>query len=275
MQCNCPEVKTNFWCVQIQNTGIFKHTLAIKHLHLLIVSDLITRKLHSHVHFSLFWITSLDGRNRTRVIAESLARVVAAIRITSVRWQSYITIKTQNSVLIDPAFRCTAIRIARLAFVGVVFVPRGSAEWPARVDRVRWTLAIDDWRFGPSNQGPLNGGGFQTGAFPDLDLCFRFCPFLSFLGLSRFFRDCSGMVRGFSRFVPFLFLGLLRAPARNSPERVRDTIWTFPEKVGNPPVWKHPGLASLKIVSDLITKKLHSHLHFSLFWITSFFFFLR
>ena len=42
------------------------------------------------------------------------------------------------------------------------------------------------------------------------------------------------MVRGFSRFVPFLFLGLLRAPTRNSPERVRDTIWTFPKKVGNP-----------------------------------------
>ena len=50
----------------------------------------------------------------------------------------------------------------------------------------------------------------------------------------------SGMVRGFSRFVPFLFLGLLRAPTRNSPERVRDTIWAFPEKSGKP-----PGLASL------------------------------
>ena len=39
---------------------------------------------------------------------------------------------------------CTAIRIARLAFVGVVFVPRGPAEWPTRVDCVRWTLAIGD-----------------------------------------------------------------------------------------------------------------------------------
>ena len=53
------------------------------------------------------------------------------------------------------------------------------------------------------------------------------------------------MVRGFSRFVLFLFLGLLRAPTRNSPERVRDTIWTFPKKVGNTRVWKPPGLASL------------------------------
>ena len=42
------------------------------------------------------------------------------------------------------------------------------------------------------------------------------------------------MVRGFSRFVPFLFLSLLRVPTRNSPERVRDTIWTFPEKSGKP-----------------------------------------
>ena len=45
---------------------------------------------------------ALDGRNRARVIAESLARVIAG-----------------------------------LAFVGVVFVPRGPAERPARVDRVR------------------------------------------------------------------------------------------------------------------------------------------
>ena len=50
------------------------------------------------------------------------------------------------------------------------------------------------------------------------------------------------MVRGFSRFVLFLFLGLLRAPTRNSPERVRDTIWTFPEKSG-----KHRGLETPRL----------------------------
>ena len=61
------------------------------------------------------------------------------------------------------------------------------------------------------------------------------------------------MVRGFSRFVLFLFLGLLRAPTRNSPERVRDTIWTFPEKSGNTRVWKPPGLASLKLGSGAIS----------------------
>ena len=48
------------------------------------------------------------------------------------------------------------------------------------------------------------------------------------------------MFWGFSRFVLFLFLGLLTAPTRNSPERVRDTIRTFPEKDGNPPGLKTP-----------------------------------
>ena len=82
---------------------------------------------------------------------------------------------------------------------------------------------------------------FQTGGVSRSGLVL---PFLSFFGLfwpfgtfPGIFPICSGMVRGFSRFVLFLFLGLLRAPTRNSPERVRDTIWTCPEKSG-----KHPGL---------------------------------
>ena len=92
-------------------------------------------------------------------------------------------------------------------------------------------------------QGPLNGGGFQTGGFPDLDLSFLFvlfCPFWDFPNFSGIFLICSGMVRGFSRFLLFLFLSLLRAPTRNSPERVRDTIWTFPEKSGKPPSLETP-----------------------------------
>ena len=90
------------------------------------------------------------------------------------------------------------------------------------------------------DQGPLNGGVSNVG----VSRSELFCPFLSFFGtfwdfpyFSNIFPICSGMVRGFSRFVLFLFLGLLRAPTRNSPERVRDTIWTFPDKSG-----KHPGL---------------------------------
>ena len=94
--------------------------------------------------------------------------------------------------------------------------------------------------------------GRQTRGFADLDLSFLFlsffvlfCPFWDFPNFSGIFPICSGMVRGFSRFVLFLYLGLLRAPTRNSPDRVRDTIWTFPEKAGNTRVWRPTGLASL------------------------------
>ena len=88
-------------------------------------------------------------------------------------------------------------------------------------------------------QGPLNGGGFKRGGFPDLDLSFLFCSFWDFPDFSGIFPICSGLVRGFSRFVLFLFLGLLRAPTRNSSERVRDTIWLKKwetPRFGNTPV---------------------------------------
>ena len=101
------------------------------------------------------------------------------------------------------------------------------------------------WLIYFKNQGPLNGG-VSNGGLPDLDLSFLSCPFWDFPDFCGIFPICSGMVRRFPRFVLFLSLGLLRAPTRNNPERVRDTIWTFREKVGNPPVWKPPGLASLK-----------------------------
>ena len=80
---------------------------------------------------------SLDGRNRAIVTAESLARVFAVIRITSVRWRSYLPHKNTEFGPCRPCVRCTAIRIAQLVFVGVVFIPRGTAEWLARVDCVR------------------------------------------------------------------------------------------------------------------------------------------
>ena len=79
-------------------------------------------------------------------------------------------------------------------------------------------------------------GIFRIWTCPSLFLVL-FCPFSDFPDFSGIFLICAGMVRGFSRFVLFLFLSLLRAPTRNSLERVRDTIWTFPEKSG-----KHPGL---------------------------------
>ena len=94
-------------------------------------------------------LKTLDGRNRAIVIAASLARVIPAIRIASVRWRSYLPENTEISPD-SPCVRCAAIWIARFAFIRLTFVPHGIAEWLARVDRVRWTLAIDDWRFCPS-----------------------------------------------------------------------------------------------------------------------------
>ena len=86
-----------------------------------------------------------------------------------------------------------------------------------------------------AKRGCFKRGGFLIWTCPSFFV--PFCPFWDFPDFSGIFPICSGMVRGFSRFVPFLFRGLSRAPTRNSPGRVRDTIWTFPEKSG-----KHPGL---------------------------------
>ena len=97
-----------------------------------------------------------------------------------------------------------------------------------------------------AKRGCFKRGGFPIWTCPSFFVLF--CPFGTFPGI---FPICSGTLRGFSRLVLFLFLGLLRAPTRNSPERVRDTIWTFPEKSG-----KHPGLEtprfsfSQRIASD-------------------------
>ena len=96
-----------------------------------------------------------------------------------------------------------------------------------------------------SPQGPLNGG-LSNGGFSQSGLVLpNKSFFVVFGGLSRFFfwnfsPICSGIVRGFSRLVLFLF----RAPTRNSPERVRDTIRTFPEKSGKPPGLETPPLPS-------------------------------
>ena len=86
------------------------------------------------------------------------------------------------------------------------------------------------------NQGPLN----QMGRFPDLDL-----SFLIFPGFSRFVWGLSGDFPDW----PFASFSAcsLTAPTRNSPERVRDTIRTFPEKKWETPRFgTPPGLASPK-----------------------------
>ena len=101
---------------------------------------------------------------------------------------------------------------------------------------------------GPLNGGVSNGGVSRSGlVLPLLSFFVLFGTFPIFLGFSRFAR---GTVRGFSRFVLFLFLGLLRAPTRNSPERVRDTIWTFPQQSG-----KRPGLETPRFSFSQVKRK--------------------
>ena len=97
-------------------------------------------------------------------------------------------------------------------------------------------------------------GCFKRGGFPIWTCPSFFVLFWDFPDFSGIFPICLGMVRGFSRLVLFLFLGLLRAPTRNSPERVRDTSGPFPKKwetpgFGNPPVRKAHWARCLKLYS--------------------------
>ena len=157
----------------------------------------------------------------------------------------------RRTSLVPLAFPCFVLCVVGVETEGLLDYGRGI------ISIVRWKLrpvifGVEQCAISVHSveeiQGPPNGGGFKRGGFPDLVLfcpflsCFvLFCPFLSFFVLSSgIFPICSGTVRGFSRFVLFLFLGLLRAPMRNSPERVRDTIWTFPEKGGKPPGLETP-----------------------------------
>ena len=91
---------------------------------------------------------------------------------------------------------------------------------------------------GPPNGGVSNGGVSRSGlVLPFLSFFVLFGTFPIFLGFSRFARGWSG---DFPDSPLFLCISLLRAPTRNSPERVRDTIWTFPEKGGKPPRFGNP-----------------------------------
>ena len=90
----------------------------------------------------------------------------------------------------------------------------------------------------------IQTGGFQTGGFPDLDLSFLLCPVLSFLGLSRFFRDFPDLLGDGPGIFPIRLFSLSRPIKSTYEEQSATQSGPFPKKVGNPPVWKHPGLAS-------------------------------
>ena len=75
--------------------------------------------------------------------------------------------------------------------------------------------------FWPGFSGAAKRGGFQTGGVSRSGLVLPFLSFFvlfDFPDLSGIFRICSGMVRGFSRFVPYLFLvrgTVLKGPRHN------------------------------------------------------------
>ena len=93
-------------------------------------------------------------------------------------------------------------------------------------------------------------GRFQTGGFPDLDLSFLFCPFL---GLSRFFRDFPDLLGdgpGIFPICPFPLSQPIKSTyEEQSRKGPRHNLDLSRKKVGNTRVWKHPGLASLKLVA--------------------------
>ena len=87
----------------------------------------------------------------------------------------------------------------------------------------------------------LSGEKPQSSNFLEIlaSLFVIFCPFGNF-PIFRDFPDLLGDGPEIFPLGPFLFLGLLRAPMRNSPKRVRDTVWTFPDKSGKPPGLEPP-----------------------------------
>ena len=86
-------------------------------------------------------------------------------------------------------------------------------RWPIRANRFAASRTSPDScesfqgsRLSSLSQGPLNGGGFQTGGFPDLDLSFLFflfCPFWDFPDFFRDFPDLLGDVPGIFPIRPF------------------------------------------------------------------------
>ena len=89
---------------------------------------------------------ALDGRNHAIV----LAKVVAAIRITSVRWRSHLPPNHKLVVTDPPCVRCAAVCITPLTFIHVTVAPYGIAEWLARVSgiskppvKTRWLVTGD------------------------------------------------------------------------------------------------------------------------------------
>ena len=94
-------------------------------------------------------------------------------------------------------------------------------------------------------------GGFQTGGFPDLDLSFLFCPFLSLLGLSRFFwdfPDLSGDSSGIFPICPFPLSRPINSASEEQSRKGPRHNLDLSRKSGKPPGLETPGLASPKVL---------------------------
>ena len=96
-------------------------------------------------------------------------------------------------------------------------------------------IFAENRRFSQKTAGNRRLGSVTLGPSPLARPFFPFWDFPDFLGFSRFARGWSGDYPDLS-----LSIGLLRAPTRNSPERVHDTIWTFPEKKWETPRFRNP-----------------------------------
>ena len=79
---------------EIATTMVWSEDCATLHLEALerLVGSSLGSSQSSECDFPVFLI----GRHRAIVIAESLARVITAIRIASVRWRSYLPAKDRN-----------------------------------------------------------------------------------------------------------------------------------------------------------------------------------
>ena len=94
-------------------------------------------------------------------------------------------------------------------------------------------------------QGPLNGGASNGGVSPSGLVL----PFLSFLGLSRFLRDFPDLFGDGPGIFPIGPFPLSRPMSSTNEEQSRKgprhNLDLSRKKLGNPPVWKRPGLGSL------------------------------
>ena len=89
-------------------------------------------------------ITELDGQNRVIVIAESLARIVAAIRITSVGWRSHLPPNTEIGLHRPCVLHCDSNRAIGLFSSKIPSMWKiGVRELTALAERKR--MAIGDF----------------------------------------------------------------------------------------------------------------------------------